>query len=524
MNETEIALERAWSGTCKVLFGEEIGSYKEYSKWLSEIVDSPIKRKSCVSGKEVIHSTKDYSPRVPSVSLDEVDFYRKFPPLNTNEIKDIEGISQAIKERVQYAGNMVLGNSRFIERSSNVNDSFYVQDSTICGNSKYMAYCTLTRMDSYGFGGNAFSQCDFCLKCHELTRVKRSFELWMSQDCEDCYYSHGLKNCSNCLFSFNLQNKRNAVGNLELTPDKYRGIRASLLAQMVDELKSKKRLPSLLEVVGGAKSPPPKIEVPVPAPAAAQPKDKGKIEAAFSKTMQLIFGKPPAKGIDFYAEWLTLHTRGFERHKSAASGKEVLLAHYGNYSDLPKKRLLTLEEAQEFGKNFKLEAGDVEGISLGNAGSRIGKIAFFNTDIADGQNPNDIDCTINIEASNCYRTVCSVYSKYCACSFWPRSSEHAFGCDSVFDTGFCVNCYHSVRLSRCFEMDSCNSCIDCMFCHNCENLQNSMFCFNTKNKNYAIGNVEVGREEYMRIKKMVLDEVNAELDKTGALKRSVFSF
>jgi hypothetical protein len=63
-----------------------------------------------------------------------------------------------------------------------------------------------------------------------------------------------------------------------------------------------------------------------------------------------------------------------------------------------------------------------------------------------------------------------------------------------------------------------------MFCHNCENLQNSMFCFNTKNKNYAIGNVEVGREEYMRIKKMVLDEVNAELDKTGALKRSVFSF
>lgn len=522
MSETELALERAWNGTCKVLFGQEIGSYRDYSGWLAEMVDPPAVRKSCVSGREVLHSAKDYSPRVPSISLDEVDFHKKFPPLGTNEIKDIEGISQAIRERVHYAGNIILGNSRFVERASNVSDSFYVQDSTVCGNSKYMAYCTLTRMDSYGFGGNAFSQCDFCLKCHELTRVKRSLELWMSQDCEDCYYSHGLKNCSSCFFSFNLHNKRNAVGNLELPPDKYRETRSALLSQMVDELKGKKRLPSLLEIVEAGKAPHPKITLQVAEP---DPRaNKAPIEAAFSKTMQLIFGKPPAKQIDFYAGWLTQHTRGFERHKSAAGGKEVLLAHYGNYSDLPKDRLLTLAEAQESGKTLKLEPGDVEGIALGNAASRIGKIAFFNTQMEDGQNPNDIECTINVDASNCYRTVCSVYSKYCACSFWPRSCEHAFGCDSIFDTGFCVNCYRSVRLSRCFEMDSCSSCVDCMFCHNCENLQNSMFCFNIKNKNYAIGNVEVGREEYMRIRKLVLEEVSTELEETGSVKKSIFSF
>ncbi|MBN2122207.1 hypothetical protein JW721_04090 [Candidatus Micrarchaeota archaeon] len=521
MDETGVALERAWSGTCKVLFGQELGSYKLYSKWLRELVDAPSTRKSCILGKEVIHSTNNYRKSAPSISLDEVDFHRKFPPLNLNEIKDIDSISEAVKDRVAYAGNMILGNSRFIEKSSNVNDSFYVSDSTICGNSKYMAYCTLTRHDSYGFGGNAFSQCDFCLKCHELTRVKRSFELWMSQDCEDCYYSHGLKNCSNCIFCFNLQNKRNAIGNQELPPDKFRQIRAKLISEMAEELKAKKRLPSLIEIVGKEKKAP-KIRVSAPAP--EEQKDKGKIEAAFSKTMQLIFGVPHSKGIDFYADWLTMHTRGFERHKSAASKKEVFLAHYGNYSDLPKDRLLNLEEAQEFGKSAKAAPDEIGGISLSNAHSKISEIAFFNTGIQDGQNPNDIECTINIEASNCYRTVCSVYSKYCGCSFWPRSSEHAFGCDSVFDTGFCVNCYHSVRLSRCFEMDSCNSCMDCMFCHNCENLQNSMFCFNTKNKNYAIGNVEVGREEYLRIKKLVLDEINSELEKTGKLKRSVFSF
>jgi len=73
MDETHSALEKAWASTCKVLFGEEVGSLPQYERWLSELVDMPVARKSALSGKEVIFSTKNYSEKSEAISLEEVD-------------------------------------------------------------------------------------------------------------------------------------------------------------------------------------------------------------------------------------------------------------------------------------------------------------------------------------------------------------------------------------------------------------------------------------------------------------------
>ncbi len=521
MDETSVALDRAWKSTCKVLFGAEIGYYRDYAGWLAELVDLPYVRKSSISGKDVIYSTWDYPATSKCISLEEVDFGKRFAPLDMNQIKDIDSIIEAVKDRAYFAGSIVLGNSSHVERSSNISDSHYVQDTTLTGKSKYMAYCTQCVLDSHGFGGNAFSECEFCLKCHEGTRLKRSFELWMSQDCSDCYYSHGLKSCSGCFFSFKLQNKRYAIGNLELPPDKYKEIKAKLLSEMVDDVRRNKRLPSLLELVpAGKKAPSLSLSLPKANP---EKTDKKKIEEAFASTLKILLEMKPRNGIDAYAGWLLKHTHGLDRHESAASGSAVFLAHYGNYSDLPHDRLLTLLESRAFGETASLESGEVNGLEFGNAQKSIGKIAFFNTDIQDGENRNDIDCAINISASNCYQTVCSAYSKCCAFTFWPQSSEYCFGCDIVFYSSFCVNCYHSNSLRRCFEMDSCSNSSECYFCHNCENLQNCMFCFNTKNKSFAIGNVEVGRDAYIRIRKQVLGQLAGQLEKTGKIGWDIFS-
>ena len=88
---------------------------------------------------------------------------------------------------------------------------------------------------------------------------------------------------------------------------------------------------------------------------------------------------------------------------------------------------------------------------------------------------------------------------------------------------YSINCYHSVKLTRCFEMDNCRDCADSMFCHNCEALSNCMFCFNIKSKRYAIGNVEVGREPFMRIKKMVLDELVSKLERDKKFDVSIYN-
>jgi hypothetical protein len=50
-----------------------------------------------------------------------------------------------------------------------------------------------------------------------------------------------------------------------------------------------------------------------------------------------------------------------------------------------------------------------------------------------------------------------------------------------------------------------------------------MFCFNTKSKRYAIANVEIGREKYLKIKQTVLGELVSKLEKNKSLGISIFN-
>ncbi|VVB58823.1 Uncharacterised protein [Candidatus Anstonella stagnisolia] len=50
-----------------------------------------------------------------------------------------------------------------------------------------------------------------------------------------------------------------------------------------------------------------------------------------------------------------------------------------------------------------------------------------------------------------------------------------------------------------------------------------MFCFNAKNLRYAVGNVEVGQEEFMRLKGILLSYVQKELEKKKRLDLNVFN-
>jgi hypothetical protein len=107
--------------------------------------------------------------------------------------------------------------------------------------------------------------------------------------------------------------------------------------------------------------------------------------------------------------------------------------------------------------------------------------------------------------------------------WWPRTSEHLFGCAMMFDSSFCIHCYQSSKLSRCFEVDSSRDCSDCYFCHNCENVQNGIFCFNSKNLRYAVGNVEVGKEKFYKVKAMLLRSILPALESGRAPGIDIFN-
>ncbi len=514
-------LDRNWQATCRTILGQEVGELREFAGWFEEINEPMVKYPSSLSGKDVCYVENRYCKGARRINLAEVDFQKKFEPLIINEIKDIDSLIGAVRERMAYAGNVTLGNSQFVQESSNISDSHFIYNSGRVDNSKYVAFSTDARFCDGLFGSLIMAYCEHVVRGHIVRASKRCLEIWLSNSCSDCVYGWGLENCSDCLFSFHLRSKRNCVGNLELEKGKYAAVKAAIMQQLSDELRAKKRLSSLIEIVGECNSAAPRIKISA-GKGQTQALSKEPIEKAFSQTAKIVLGKPLV-GIDAYSVWLTRGVRTLEKVPSAISGKDVILGHHPSFGAMPKDRLIGLDEAVDFGEQVKMGREVAESLSLEGIERAIAPIAFLTSEMTIGNSVNNVECPVIINAANCYRTPSSVETKYAAYSFWPRNSNYVFGCQMAFQSQFCIRCHNSANLERCFECDSCRNCSDCYFCHNCENVQNGIFCFNVKNKNYAVGNVEVGKEAYMAFRERFLAGIVSKIEKTQSLRWDIFN-
>ncbi len=244
------------------------------------------------------------------------------------------------------------------------------------------------------------------------------------------------------------------------------------------------------------------------------------IEDAFKSTSKIIFGKELA-GIQNYEAWLLENVRKNFSQESALSGKTIIAANVVVFANT-KKRMVTLTEALEAGKK-QLPLADAKKLDAHNASKLLEPIKYYGPDAIVGDNIGMEECAQYGYSRYCYRSSTIAYGKYCGYCFWPREADHTFGCDTAIASKFSMKCYNSINLSRCFEVSHSTDCSDCYFCHNVENCQECMFCFNVKAKRYAIGNVEYPKEEYLRIKKLVLAEIAAKLEKNKKLELSIFN-
>ena len=245
------------------------------------------------------------------------------------------------------------------------------------------------------------------------------------------------------------------------------------------------------------------------------------VEKAFSGTALLLFGSRLGP-IDDYGSWLNEYVRQARKEKSAVSDKLVSVPLFPFYNSI-KAGLVKHDEALELGKK-SISAADAERLSLKNAKQLLAGISYFTPEAIVGENTCVEDAGAYGLSHYCARGEFFNTAKYAAYCFWPRESEHVFGCDEVFSCSFCINCYNSSELTRCFEISDSSHLSDCYFCHNCENLGSCMFCFNLKAKRYAIANVEVGREKYLSAKKLLAAEIAQRLEKDKRLGISIFRF
>jgi hypothetical protein len=517
-------LNRRWKALCKTIFGEEIGEMEDYRGWLAENTHPLFMRKSSATGKEVSFVLPSLPKEGRFASLDEINFDLRLAPLSINDVKDIDSIARAVAERACYTGNIVLGNSKFVGGSADIIESFYIYKSAQISFSKYVAYGYNMEYAEGVFGTINHGHCNNSIRISDSNFLSRCFETYGSEQSSELYFAHKLFNCRDCLFSFNLRNARNAIGNLQLEQGKYAALKKKLLAEMAATLKKEKKLPGLLEMAGRCgqdvhavsalrqKLPPLQKKV----------QNKEAIEGSFEKATAVILGKG-LRGMENYRQYLGEYARKTVQGKSAMSGEPIMVADYARYLDYPKDRLLTEQEAELAGKALKITEQELDGLDLAKAGKAIGKIAYFHPGFDHGKLINIIDSQVNLDSVNCFRGILNLYSKNCAYNFYTLESESVFGCNSVRKSSFAIRCCLSSKLTRCFEVDSSSNCSDAYFCHNCENVHDSMFCFNAKNMWNAIGNAQYAKGEYARVKKLVLAEIGARLEKDKKLKWDIYS-
>lgn len=506
-------LNKAWKSTCKVIFGEEIGDLKEYEGWITSFLPPVAKRKSYISGKDVALVTPSidkYCKDAKIISADE--WKEKKVELNVNEIKDIDGIVEAISEKWEYCGDIILGNSKFIKGSSLITNSNYIYDSYDVSDSNYVGYSTfLRKQSSYCFGGmgpnNEFLIRGIC------ANVKRGLEAILSLNSSDIYFTHNCNNCSNLMFSFNLKNKKNCIGNLQLTPDKYKELKSKLIVEIREELKRNKVLPSIFDLSGNRK---PDIKIDI-LKESEQKFDISPIEKSFTSTCKVIFQKE-LDGIQNYEKYLSKHIELIEELRSPFGS--IVSQRSEPFIKYPRNKLVSETEAYEL---VKFPLNENETSSFEKIKDNINKISYFVGPLKEGNVYNYKGSYLMIDSANLYKTSDANTSEYCGVNNMALHSKYVFGCWRILDSQFSINCHNSIRLIRCFEVDSSSDCSDTYFTHNCEGLSDAMFCWNTKAKRYAIGNFQLPRDQYKKIKDMLVEQMADEILKKKELKWDIFN-
>jgi hypothetical protein len=492
--------------TCRLLFGQEIGELPDFAPYLSETNWPYVLGKSCVSGKEVMLSGPHYPPGAAFAQQEEIASL-KFAPLSMNDVKDIDSLFAAASERAVYCGNKVFGKNIGVEGADNVVDGIEVRNSHDIYRSKYVAYCSVGRFSESIYAVNNFQATKNSMRCHVcfINGAQRCFETYLTGGISDSYYTMNCTSCTDLMFCFNLRNRSNCIGNLQLEKGRYAELKNKLVTEMAERLRRDKRLFSMADILGGASG---KEERRDSIPPHA--------EKDLATALRVVLKKEPREPSRL-SGWLGKRTVRVSKVNGALKFESPMLAKVAG------GRLAPLGEAMAGGQRG-IEIGAGEMPSLSEVARRAASAAVITLEMEEGQNQEVRGAPVRYGSSHTTNLWFSLHSKHSGLSSVVTDSEYCFGgYIRILECQFCVNCNNLTKCSGCFECDSCYSCRNCYFCHNCENVEEGILCFNLKGARYAVLNQQVSKEEYARVKGMLLDYLNKELEEKGELTRSIFA-
>ncbi|MCX6778421.1 MAG: hypothetical protein NT157_06080 [Candidatus Micrarchaeota archaeon] len=368
-------LEGAFQKTAKIVFGREIGALSSFSGYLTEMMLPFRLEKSFISGKDLMVSLPFYSDNARFLSQDEAGML-KLEPLNVNEIKDIDSLFQAVRERAVYSGNKLFGTNFEVKNVDNSANCAHVSNSHGVYNTKYGAYISCMRESEYVFGASLYPDSKFSIRLCDGVGANRCFETYYGTNLSDTYYVFNCIGCHDCMFSFNLRSKRNVIGNLELPRDRYSTLKQKLVSEIADELARKKRIFSIAEIAfhGRDRKGLPDEETAYDSPVPPR------VEQAFRSTTRLILGRERA-GIRTFGPWLLRNAIKVKKIKGALGSPTYKIEGLPIVREIPADRLVTLVEGVSLSKSRHINLAEGEEPSLNELLEKVAKIAYFGREI-----------------------------------------------------------------------------------------------------------------------------------------------
>lgn len=181
------------------------------------------------------------------------------------------------------------------------------------------------------------------------------------------------------------------------------------------------------------------------------------------------------------------------------------------YSTHKRDKVMSLEEGINLRKttDFMKEKRNIT--SFSDLQNLISSINFYfgekYIESRDCEDSDDIYNSLSIYRSN------NVFdSKEIAYSKHIYNSAYLYFSINTSDSSFCIKVKDSKTLSNCFDVDWSAKCSDCICCYDCYDIRDCMFCFHIQSKRFCIGNMQFEKEEYYKIKVLLIKEI---LDKYG---------
>ena len=121
-------LDKSFASTCTMLFGSSFGSMEKNSKFLSTHMHSMQSAKSALGGQDVYYCAP-YPAQSRFISFSEKNEWQqsgKQSKIPLDWIKDIDSLFASFDEIATYSGDKILGETKYVEKSDNVSNSFYI--------------------------------------------------------------------------------------------------------------------------------------------------------------------------------------------------------------------------------------------------------------------------------------------------------------------------------------------------------------------------------------------------------------